>query len=299
MSRRKLLQRQLLTAFTVFALISIFGCASKAPPLEEIDTALFLQYKMHENQSLTYRVTEAVDQTMDIRGQSLKIKSSDLSEFTMLSQGVTEGNYSLRVTIDTIGMHITAPGRDLMADMSSAVAKSFDMNLSPSGKESNLEGAEEIKYTFENETRNISSKFQAFFPDLPDKPVRSGDSWTTKDNINEKASNGELTLYIESVNTLKGLMTIDGRKCLMVQTKVTGTLSGVANQQGAIIHSDGTIEGEDTWYFDYENGYFVKATSSGIANVSARVSGPEELTIPMKREYKIEIALVDRAGGED
>ncbi len=230
---------------------------------------------------------------MEVREKSIEVVSVGTGLFTIISNGLKEGNYELDVTIDNISMSAKAMENEMNADMSPIIGKSFNMTLSPLGKELNLSGAESLKYEFEGTERNVASTFKALFPDLPEKPLNIGDHWTSKDTIIDKSDNGEIIIYTENKNTLDGFERINGRKCLKVTAQVTGTLSGKTKREGVDIISDGNIEGTDTWYFDHENGVFIKMTSNGSGEGSTTVHAEEIVVIPMKREFKNDVILVE------
>lgn len=53
-----------------------------------------------------------------------------------------------------------------------------------------------------------------------------------KDTITEKVGGGEITINLESFNTLEGFETVDGLECAKIIVKITGTLEGGRGDQG-------------------------------------------------------------------
>ena len=87
------------------------------------------------------------------------------------------------------------------------------MVLSPLGSEVDVSGAEAITYDIAGETRNLSSGFKMFFPDLPGKPVKIGDTWPSSAGTDEKTGSMKIQIDLQNVNTLEGFETVDGMEC--------------------------------------------------------------------------------------
>jgi len=270
------------------------GCAAKtADPWGDPKTGLILQYRMAENQVLKYQTSGEQTQNMEIMGQSIDTQSSSESGFSVKSKGLQEGNLLLGVTIDSMSINISSPQGDLSPDMSTVLGKSFDMTLSPLGKELDVSGAESIQYDMGAAgTRSIESSFQAAFPDLAGKPVKIGDTWTSTDTITEKTEEIEVRINFESVNTLEGFETVDGMECVKVTADVTGTVEGKGEQMGMQLAIEGQVQGKGTWYFAFKEGIFVKDTTTISTDATISTSGAQAMTIPMTQEMKMETKLV-------
>lgn len=270
------------------------GCVAKtADPWGDPKSGLILQYRMAENQVLKYQTSSEQTQNMEIMGQSIDTQSSSESGFSVKSKGLQEGNLLLGVTIDSMSMNISSPQGDLSPDVSTVLGKSFDMTLSPLGKELDVSGAETIEYDMGAAgTRNMGSNFQAAFPDLAGKPVKIGDTWTSTDTITEKTDEIEVRINFESVNTLEGFETVDGLECVKVTADVTGTIVGKGEQMGMQLAIEGEVQGKGAWYFAYKEGFLVKDTGNIFTDGTITTSGAQAMTIPMKQEMKMETKLV-------
>ena len=270
------------------------GCAAKtADPWGDPKTGLILQYRMAENQVLKYQTSAEQTQNMEIMGQSIDTQSSSESGFSVKSKGLQEGNLLLGVTIDSMSMNISSPQGDLSPDVSTIFGKSFDMTLSPLGKELDVSGAGSIKYDMGAAgTRSIESNFQAAFPDLAGKPVKIGDTWTSTDTITEKTDEIEVRINFESVNTLEGFETVDGLECVKVTADFTGTVEGKGEQMGMQLAIEGEVQGKGTWYFAYKEGIFVKDTVNFSSDSTITTSGAQAMTIPVNQETRTETKLV-------
>ena len=283
----------LLCVPVMLILFILAGCAAKAvKPWGDPQTGLILQYRMPENQVLKYQSSGEMTMDMEIMGQAMEIKADETLAFTIKPKGLKENNYLLQVTIDSMSASISTPQSELVPDTRSVPGKSFDMTLSPIGKELDVSGAESIQYEVEpGNISNLAPKFQAVFPDVAGRPVKVGDTWTTTAVITETSSRGEAVISIESLNTLEGFETVDGLECVRIKAEFTGTIEGKSEPEpGVQLESEGDFKGTETWYFAYKEGIYVKTLSSGTSDMTATAAA-QGITIPIKRVFKSELKL--------
>ena len=277
----------------ILAICILAGCAAKLPIWGDPQTGLILQYRMAEDQVLKYKLTIEQTQDIEVMGQQMKTETKGEIAFTAKSKGLRENNQQLGITIDSMIVSINSPQGEISPDMSSVEGKSFDMTISMLGKELDLSGAESIQYDLgQAGKRDLTSNFQAVFPDLADKPVKIGDTWTSKDTITEKIGSGEIKISLESFNTLEGFETVDGLECAKITVKITGSLVGGGEQGGADLAFKGDIEGTETWHFAYKEGLFVKQIADVFTKGTVSVRGPQEMSIPLAQNMKIETKLI-------
>ncbi len=270
----------------------LIGCATKTAPVwGDPQAGLILQYQMPEGQELTYDSWEKSHQASDLMGRTIETDTSSKNSFSVRSKGTVENKHQLTITINDMSLKVQSPQIDLEPDMSQVIGKSFDMNLSLLGKESELKGVEDITYDLGPEgTRSIASTFKQIFPDLAGRPLKIGDTWPDETTISEKTDNGEVVIRLSEENTLDGFETIDGMECARILSQYSGTIEGKGAQQGIELNTKGNIKGTSTWYFAYKRGIFVKHTNKGTAEGMIDVPS-QGLEIPFTREMISEISL--------
>lgn len=275
----------------IFAML--FGCAGKKPFWGDVKSGLILQYNMPKDQQLSYQFSSHMFQAMDMMGQTME-NSVDLNMlFSAKSEGPKDGNYHLKVTVDSSKADIETPRGNLSPDMSPVFGKSFMMVLSPLGKELDVSGSEKLTYTMGDAgERSLGTNFQTVFPDVAGKPVKIGDSWNTNDTLKIDEGGTNITMTFAGINTLAGLETVNGMECAKITVKSTGKMAGDGEQMGASLNFAGDIKSDDVWYFAYKKGIFVKSISSGNVDATISVSGPQNMTIPMTMKSKFEVKLV-------
>ncbi|MCD4725230.1 MAG: hypothetical protein K8R63_10350, partial [Bacteroidales bacterium] len=174
------------------------------------------------------------------------------------------------------------------------IGQSFNITISHLGEELEYSGAEELIYDYgSGDMKNISSDIQAFFPDLPETPVKVDDSWASTETITEKSEKGFIEITTNNIYTFYGLEKINGRDCMVINTTFTGTIRGEGQEQGMDLLTSGEIVGTGSWYFAYKEGVFVKSMIEGAGKTTTEVKGPQEMSIPATRTYTMKTELVN------
>jgi hypothetical protein len=278
-------------ALSVLAGFAIQNVIAEAKP----QSAITLAYQFPEGKTLTYRTTSTQTQNLDVMGQALSTESNSAIEFTLQPKGLKEGQYQLGVTINAFKVEAQSPQGGMAADASSVVGKSFDMILSNLGKEVDTSGASSIRYTMGIAgTRDLGASFQAFFPDLPERPVKIGDSWPSEDAVTQKSDAGDIRIIFNIVNTLEGFETVDGLECARIKGAVTGKMTGNLEQQGMALLFDAKIDGTQTWYFAVKEGILVKTETKATIGGVITAGEPANITIPMTGEMWTETHLIKK-----
>ncbi len=263
---------------------------AKAP-----DAAVTLTYQFPEGKTLSYKHTSNETQYLEIQGQSMTTQSQSSIEFSAKQKGAKEGQYTLGITVDAMDAGAESPQGNITADTSAIVGKSFDMVVSRLGKEVDTSAAAALKFDMGGTgTRDLSAHFQAFFPDLPDRPVKVGDTWPSEDTVTQKVGSGELRIVAKNTHSLDGFETIDGSECARIKTVGKGTMTGNLEQGGVGLSFDSAIEGTDTWYFAVKEGMLVKSDSKSSVHGTLSIGDPANMNVPVSGESTGQIRLVKK-----
>jgi len=288
-----------LAVFTVIVVAAslLTGCAAKKAPEAfwgDPETGLILAYRMPEKGSLKYEITSTFLQSMDMGGQSIETESTSMTTMSAASRGMKGDDLLLTMTIDDASISVDAPGAALDPDMSGVIGQSFEMALSILGEEKDLPDPDSIQYDLgPGGKRSAISSVQMLFPDLPGRPIKVGDSWTTVDGFTEEGAGGDMTISFESVNTLVGFETVSGMECAKIEAEYTGRMKGSGIEGPAQWESEGELEGVSTWYFAYKEGILVKDTTEGTGAANVVAQTPQgEMTIPTMQDISAETVLV-------
>jgi hypothetical protein len=301
MIRSNTLQARLFFALVLVMAVVMVGCAAKKALWGDPQTGIILTYRMTGEQALRYQSSSEFVQNLEISGQQMKVTSNGTLAFSVAPKGMKAGNHNLGITIDAMEVNINSPQGDLSPDLASVIGKTFDMTLSPLGKEMNLSGAKSITYTAgQGGERNVASEFEALFPDMAGRPVKVGGTWATRDTLEIEEGSSTIRILVKNDNTLDGYETVNGMECAKISSVMTGTMEGEGEQGGQSLTFAGSVTGEDTWYFAYKEGLLVKTASDGTMDAKITVGGAGGMVIPMIQTTKSGIALVNppaQAGG--
>jgi hypothetical protein len=258
------------------------------------DKTVTLAYQFPEGKTLTYHTSSNETQNMDINGQAISTKNLTSADFSLKPKSQKEGNFTLGVTMDSFKLNIESPTGNLAPDPVSINGKSFDMIVSRLGKEIDTSGAAAIQYDLgQAGKRSIASGFQAFFANLPDHPVKLGDTWPSEDTVIDKSEGGEIRIVIKNVSTLDGFETVDGFDCARIKTTGKGTMGGSMDQGGATMVFDAAIQGTQTWYFAIKEGVYVKSDDKSTVAGTIAISAAN-MTIQLSGESTGETRLLKK-----
>lgn len=269
----------------------LLGCA--ATRTTDTPSELMLEYRFQPDQQLAYDLSSQTKEVSNIMGQSIEVNTVSATNFTVFSKGMADNIYNVQITIDTSFLTITHPRGELKADMGGVIGKSFSMQLSPFGKEMGMKGNEEIQYTLGPVgKRNATTAFSAMFSDLSGKPAKFGDTWTTKDTIQESGGGMKVLIIMDGLSRLDGMTTKDGYECAIIVSSYKGTVQGEGTQGPMQMSTKGTLEGTDTTFFAYKKGVLLQSTSTIASKTTTDATGPQTMTIPGSRSSTMVLRLM-------
>lgn len=124
------------------------------------------------------------------------------------------------------------------------------------------------------------------FPSLPDGPVTVGTTWTS--TTAGSRLHGFMTVHAEITTThrVTGTESLDGTRCVRVESESSGTLSG--GQAGDLaLDFDGTVSGTARWCFDADAGALVEFASEETATGGA--PWPNGVTARIDQSTRVEV----------
>lgn len=272
----------------------LIGCAARKPFWGDPETGLILQYRLSPGQTLSYEASSEESQSMEMAGNNLETISNTMSKYSITGKGLDkEKNILSETKLESITFDIQSPQGEMNIDTAPVTGKSFGLSFSVLG--------EELDYTDIDSTmefsmgqagkRGMKDLFRNPLQDLPDHPVKVGDSWTDKDSVVTPQGGLEMTIVTNATLTLNGFEEVDGIKCVKILSESKGTIDGEGQQMGMDVALEGDIEASSTFYFAYQKGVFVKMTTESFTEMTAALSGQVNMTIPITQEGATEIKL--------
>jgi hypothetical protein len=243
--------------------------------------AIKLSYSYPSGNPVRYLSVSNVNQDMDINGQSMVVKVVATLGCSITASGKDGNNQVLDVKVDTLAQTTDTPGGFMGGAIREVIGKSFSMKLSPTGKETDLSGAEKITFTSGEGTGTLAESFHDFFPDLPENAVSNGFTWKSSDTINSKSTAMSLVMVINSENKFEGLEQVNGISCAKISFTLSGTRDLKTQTQGMDIGMKGPFTGTGLLYFATDKGYFIRLDVKTRMTGSLEVSSPDAMTFPV------------------
>lgn len=254
--------------------------------------AVKLTYNMAIGKSLAYSSVTAVSQNMDINGQTMNVLVDNNLGFKIKMLGKVDDNLKFEVTVDSLTTKVDSPNGSTGGKIKDVEGKVFNMIISPLGKEIDVSEAAKIEYSVEGSGNgNLSQSFANIFPDLPEKPINQGDTWTKDDSVINKSAVAKSSLKFQATSKFEGVEKINGMECAKITSSLTGTMATTAQNQGMDIFYSGPYQATVTVYFAVKEGYFVSQETSSKMTGTVEISGPQSMSFPvvMDTRSKIEV----------
>jgi hypothetical protein len=249
-----------------------------------------LTYNMTEGKSISYNSFSIVNQAMDIQGQTVNVNIDNTTAFKVKMTGKNEDNLKLEITMDSLIMKVESMQGSTGGKIKDVEGKSFNMLLSPLGKEVDVTDASKIEYTFEGTSAaNLSQLFSTIFPDLPEKPVKPGDTWSKNDTVSVKTSTTKTNQILLSTYKFEGVEKMNGVECAKITSTVSGTMESNVQNMGMDIFYSGPLQGTVTLYFAVSEGFLVMQESVTKMNGTVEITGPQNMSFPVLMETKTKL----------
>jgi hypothetical protein len=250
--------------------------------LTGISQSIKLEYKYPADKNLKYVTNTKIVEDMDVNGQSMMVNVARSLGCEIKGAGKVGQNVKVEVKIDSLYQNVESPQGNYGGSIKDVKGKSFNIIISPAGKLVDNSGGSKIVYKVEGGAEtNIGQEFLNFFPSLPVKSIKPGDSWTTSDTINNQAAASKLWMPRETIYKFEGIEKSDGVDCARISATMTGTRKMITQSQGMEIHISGPFTGTETLLFAIKDGYFKKISIS--TNLNGKMEMPEQgMSFPVK-----------------
>ncbi|UCE07744.1 MAG: hypothetical protein JSW07_06850, partial [bacterium] len=206
MISKKYFKVLLLSCFCTLFLLLLFTCAAKKPFWGDEKTGFILNYRLSPNQVWKYSSTSSQMTDMEQMGQTIETETNSMTLYTVTGKGLdNKKNLLATTTIDTMSVVSKGMGRENKFDLMPLIGKSFGLTFSPKGEELEFSGADTLEVDFGmmgGGKRDAKSLFRSIFPDLPEKSVKIGETWTDNDTMTVPQGGMEINIKTESSHTV-------------------------------------------------------------------------------------------------
>ncbi|MDP4222102.1 MAG: hypothetical protein Q8868_02210 [Bacteroidota bacterium] len=280
------MKKLILSSLTFAGLVLLFSgiCISG---FSQGTGAVKLVYNYPADKQITYLTKSTMAQIMDFQGQTMQVDVKSAFGCSVKTAGKQENNLKVEVRVDTLGQTTDSPMGGTGGAVQDVVGKTCNMIISPEGKVVDMSETAKIVYTNEGGSEsNLTQALNDFFPVLPQKPVKAGETWESNDSSIVTSPSLKMKTFDNSVNKLEAIEIIDGIQCARVSTNHTGTMIMTVNNQGMDIFIKGPFTGTSEYLFAIKEGYFIKLTSAIKMTGNMEISSPETMTVPITLDMK-------------
>jgi hypothetical protein len=277
--------RTLSVATLVFLLVAGSALAQPAFPLK---------YKFHKGDTYRYADTLVVQTTQEMMGQEMKM-SQDIAAITrFVVDGLTsDGGANLITSSDTMRINAKNARMDTTIVPVELIHKRNRLTMTTLGVITAREVIDSVKASLlMRGSGGIASREILRLPVLSAKPVKAGDKWTSTKVDSTKSDGGSSVLKTTMEYTLVGREKYAGRGC--IKLAYTGKLE--VNTKGTMMGMDVFTEGTGAMtgvvFFDDNAGIFVGDEGKTDMEMTAAVTGQQNMTIPITSSTKMKHVLL-------
>lgn len=222
-----------------------------------------LTYNYPAVTGVNYMVSTVMAQVMDIQGQTMQNDVNSAFGFSVRGAGNQDANLKLEIVVDTLGQTTMSPMGGSGGAVSDVKGKSCFVVVSPDGKMIDLTGAEEFKYVVDGTGEsNLGQALADFFPRLPDKPVKAGDTWTVQDSVMSKSPSSSMKIVFKSEYRLESIENTDGVEIAKISINNEGKIAQSISAQGMDLYLSGPFTSTSDFTFAVKEGYFQQQTTN-------------------------------------
>lgn len=260
---------------TVLILCAAFGFAQAQP-------SYTLKYKFAEGKAYRYADTTVAAIVQEMMGQEVKVDTRAYAVTRLVAEkGMKDGLLPVVMSLEKMTRSTKSPRQDTTMEMADFLNKKSRALITPSGDVKKWEIVDSIKITNQMGTVNASTREFFRVAVLSEKPVKVGEKWTNTKHDSVDAMGGKMATDTQSEFTLGGVETVGGRKCLKLSYTGKVSMNGKSVMMGMDIFTEGggTISG--TIWFDDKAGVIVRAEGKTALEMTAAVTGAQNMTIPI------------------
>jgi hypothetical protein len=270
------------------ATLALFLCAGGA----QAQTAL--KYKFVKGDLFRYADTMLVQTTQEMMGQEMKV-SQDISAVTrFLVEGeASGGGTNLIASTDTMVLKIKNPRVDTTIAPVEVLHKRNRITISPLGEISAREVIDSVKLPMLlRGSGGLASRELLRLPVFSEKPVKVGEKWTYVKADSTKQEGASSVTNTTMEYTLLGHETYAGRTCAKISFTGKVTVSSKSTMMGMDVFTEGGGTLTGVMYYDDQKGVFVGEEGKTDMEMTAAVTGQQNMTIPITSTTKMKHILL-------
>lgn len=275
----------LLTGFFVLA------NSSQQSVAQQQGAEVTLAYKLEKGKTYRYQSRADVQSVQTMMGNEVNITNATNSITHYTVENVDKDvNYTVVSAVDSMISTVRSPQRDTtMVNPGGIVGKRTRDVLSKYGKVISSSQVDTIRSGMGGVRRLAAS---SPFVDFGGKSVKVGETWTHTRKDSSEQMGGKTFVTSNLTFTLVGTVDTLGHSCYKITYKGTIAIEGTGKMMGMNMFTEGTGSVSGVGYFGVKEGLLVASQSTSQQELTAAVTGQQNMTIPISQSVKASIVLV-------
>jgi len=250
-----------------------------------------LKYKFEKGKTFSYRILSSTSQKVTAMGQEVNTSIDAKAKMKLETAEVSAAGNEIIAAFDSFytKTSIDITGAENIDNGAEIIGKRMKIIYDQYGKKIKKVEIDKIK---SNQNQEFSKNTNIFIQ-LPEKPVKAGETWTNS-NTDTTASDeaNKMITKTDVEYKLEGREKYLGADCLKISFKGTLKIEGVAVQQNMNIVMEGTGKVAGVYFFNENKGTIIFIEN--IADVDVNAAIPDQgMTIPISNKSKSTVFLVD------
>jgi hypothetical protein len=255
-----------------------------------------LAYHFQPGMVYSYADTSLSKQTQEMMGQEMKITTKTITKSHLLGEGVKpDGAMTVVSALDSMTMAMKSPMRDTTMVVGELLGKRTRLTLSAQGAVIAREVIDSIKAKGMMGSAVSMREFFRFHRFSKDQ-VSVGSTWKSDAADSSEMMGGKMVSRTKMDYTVLAAAMCEGRSCLQIGFKGEITIDGKGSMMGMDLFMEGKGKVSGTVMFDPAQGVVVHETSATDTDMTAAVTGQQNMTIPITANVNLSKWLLSVEG---
>jgi len=257
-----------------------------------------IQLKYGFEKGRAYRYADLVTSTMvqEMMGQEMKIyTTAHMVSRVEVAEKRQDGTSVLITSMDSLVVATKSPRRDTTMVMEELIGKRNRVVLSQLGVVESREVLDSVK-SAQGMGRSAAFREAIRFHQFSKMPVAVGGKWKTAVADTNDAMGGKMVSTSTLEYTFAGREQQLGRDCVKLTYAGESTIEGKGTMMGMDVFMEGKGKLQGTMFFDDGEGLVVMEEGQTDTDMTAAITGQQNMTIPMTQTAKVSRTLMPVAG---
>ncbi|MDW7679233.1 MAG: DUF6263 family protein [bacterium] len=274
------------TFVILLCLLVLAGCSSSYK----------LQYQGEAGETRQYQMSMNLEQNMQMMGNEMKIAMDVVQLLTQKIIAVDDdGALDISIVYDSLKFDASGPQvaalKDRLAEQVDKITgMELNFKMSPRGKLLEVTTIDSLIPEQLQQLLDPKRLVNSISPNLPEHPVKIGDTWTEIDTTPVKVQNSEMMVTSNTSYKLVGKEKLNGLELLKITQNGEVEIEGEMEQMGMTLYLEGDGEFKGEFLFDSKRGSFHQGNSETEMDMTIAMTGQQNRTIPMTQFVRIKVS---------